>query len=377
MSGMELREYRIDDLVIPDFSIRKCSPEMMNKLKMSIGEHGYIEPIVVNTVNNHVVGGRMRLEALKDLGYTTVYAVPVTIRIPEKEIACAVALDKVLFDWDEKGLQNALYEISMCPINFLALTGFGKNEIKNLKQEEAKIGFDGKYKIIRADPRRGTKIREGDLFHLGRHRLLCGNCTSENDLDRLMEGIKADMVFTDPPFLKHYESDEWYENPLFEKHIKDAHVFVMYDDENIIRYLKSSRLHFVEFFVADFGFPALIGDKDYLQHILISHETFGSPVEPDTEAEDFNSVVKMRYRGTLEEERTIHFQQKSVSFVQLFIDKYAQHNVLDIFGGSGTTLLACEHSGKTCYMTEIEPRFCQLIIERWEKMTGKKAEKVK
>ncbi len=372
MGHMEIKEYRIEDLVIPSYSLRKSSSEMMNRLKMSIGEFGYIDPIVVNTVNNHVVSGRMRLEALKDLGYTTVNAINVTIKIPEKEMACAVALDKVSFNWDEKALVETLGQINKSPVDFLALTGFEKREIENFKLADEKKGFEGRHKIVNDNPRAGTGIRVGDMFQLGSHRLLCGSCTSQKDLDRLLDGKKADTVFTDPP----YDFTEWFEKPLLERYIKDAHVFVMYDDENLMKYLRSSKLHFVEFFVADFGFSALVNDRDNLQHILISHETCGEPAKPNEMAEQFNSVIKMKYRGTLEDEKTIHFQQKSVSFVQLFIDKYAQHTVLDLFGGSGTTLLACENSGKSCYMTELEPRFCQLIIDRWEKMTGKKAVKV-
>ena len=368
---MEIKEYGIEELVAPDYSLREYSSEMMNRLKMSIGEFGYIDPIVVNTVNNHVISGRMRLEALKDLGYKSVKAITVTIKIPEKEMACAVALDRVSFEWDEKALKNTLERINESPVDFLALTGFCKKEIEDFKLKDEKKGFEGRHKIVNVNPLEGTQIRAGDLFRLGEHRLLCGSCTSKEDLDRLMDGRKADMVFTDPP----YDFTEWFEKPLLENYIKDAHVFVMYDDENLMKYLRSSKLQFVEFFVADFGFSALVNNRDNLQHILVSHETAGNPARPNNEAEEFNSIIKMKYRGTLEEEKTIHFQQKSVSFVQLFIDKYAQHTVLDLFGGSGTTLLACENSGKACYMTELEPRFCQLIIDRWEKMTGKKAVK--
>ena len=369
---MEIREYSTEELVSPDYSLREYSSEIMNKLKMSIGEFGYIDPIVVNTVNNHVISGRMRLEALKDLGYKSVQAITVTIKIPEKEMACAVALDKVSFKWDEKALNETLERINKSPVDFLALTGFDKKEIEGFNLKDEKRGFEGRHKIVNDNPQSGTQIRVGDLFQLGRHRLLCGSCTSQEDLDLLMDGKKADTVFTDPP----YDFTEWFEKPLLERYIKDAHVFVMYDDENLMKYLRSSKLHFVEFFVADFGFAALVNDRDNLQHILISHETAGNPEPPNNGAEEFNSVIKMKYRGTLEEEKTIHFQQKSVSFVQLFIDKYAKHTVLDLFGGSGTTLLACENSGKDCCMTELEPRFCQLIIDRWEKLTGKKAVKV-
>ena len=106
----------------------------------------------------------------------------------------------------------------------------------------------------------------------------------------------------------------------------------------------------------------------------MSHETKGEPFRPDISSDDFNSIIKMKYRGTLDDDRTGHFHQKSIAFIQLFIEKYAVRNVLDIFGGSGSTLIACERSGKNCFMMEMEPSYCQMIIDRWEAATGKQAE---
>ena len=148
----------------------------------------------------------------------------------------------------------------------------------------------------------------------------------------------------------------------------------MNDDVNTVRYLKNSTFCFEEFFIADFGFAALVNNRPNLQHILVSHEIKGDPFRPDISSDDFNSIIKMKYRGTLDEDRTGHFHQKSVAFIQLFIEKFAKRNVLDVFGGSGSTLIACEQAGKCCFMMEMEPSYCEMIIDRWETSTGKEAE---
>ena len=211
-----------------------------------------------------------------------------------------------------------------------------------------------------------------DMFKLGDHRLMCGDATSSEMAAELMGGVKADLIFTDPP----YDFDDSLYNHVLDENLEDGHVFIMNDDVNMVRYLKNSSFRFEEFYVADFGFAALMNNRPNLQHILVSHETKGDPYRPDVSGEDFTSIIKMKYRGTLDDDRTSHFHQKSIAFMQLFIEKFAVRRVLDIFGGSGSTLLACENAGKACYMMELEPEFCQLIIDRWEAATGRKAERI-
>ena len=150
----------------------------------------------------------------------------------------------------------------------------------------------------------------------------------------------------------------------------------MNDDVNMVKYLKNSKFDFEEFFVADFGFAALINNRAHLQHIIVSHETKGNPRQPVETEDEFTSIIKMKYRQTLDDDRTEHFHQKSIAFIEPFIEKYAIENVLDIFGGSGSTLLACEKAGKNCFMMEYEIPFCQMIIDRWENATGQKAVKI-
>lgn len=374
---MNMVKMNLDQLVIPEWYAGKESDHQMGKLKTSIGEFGYIQPIIVNTVNNHVVNGVRRLEALRDLGFTEAEVVTVTIKIEQKEAACAVLINKLHFDWEPEKLERLLNMINDSPVDFLKLTGFDSAELDSMNLQEAGKGFSGGShwilgKTYDSAPRHKFDIKAGDLFRLGDHRLLCGDATSSEMAALLMDGEKADLVFTDPP----YDFDDSLYNHVLDENLENGHVFIMNDDANTVRYLRNSNFSFEEFFVADFGFAALMNNRPNLQHILLSHETKGDPYRPEVTGEDFNSIIKMKYRGTLDDDRTSHFHQKSIAFIQLFIEKYACRKVLDIFGGSGSTLLACENAGKACYMMELEPEFCQLIIDRWEAATGKTAERI-
>ena len=376
---MELVRMKIEDLIIPDWYPKQDSEVMMRKLRTSLGEYGYLVPVVVNKLNNHVVSGAKRIEALKDMGETEIDVVFTILKLPEKEIACSLALNKIDFEWDEEKLKSVLETIDASPIDFLKLSGFTSEEIKglNVKRNDQKGVFNGKdHWILKRSYQGKTEeefdIKRGDIFQLGNHRLMCGDSTNMDNVKQLMNGVKADMVFTDPP----YDFTESLYNSILYENVEDAHVFIMNDDVNMVKYLKKSQFDFEEFYVADFGFAALINNHAHLQHIIVSHETKGNP-RPAIESEnDITSIVKMKYRQTLDDDKTEHFHQKSIAFIQLFIDKYAVENVLDIFGGSGSTLLACEKSGKNCFMLEYEVPFCQMIIDRWENATGQKAVKI-
>ena len=367
----------LDSLAIPEWYSKTDNEFEMNKLKSSIGEFGYIVPIIVNSENNHVIDGVKRLKALKELGYKEAYVKTLDIKIEQKEQVCSVLLNNITFEWDKYKLKNLLNLINDTNVDFIKLTGFSTKEINAMELDEKKKGFEnGKHALLKkiyvAPPKHKFDIKNGDIFALGEHRLMCGDSTNGEMVSKLMGGEKVDCIFTDPP----YSFNESLYNHILDENIDDGHIFTMNDDVNIIKYLKNSTFEFKEFYVADFGFAALVNNRPNLQHILVSHETKGNVMNVDVTSEDFNSIIKMKYRETLDEDKTSHTQQKSVEFIRLFISRFAKKNVLDIFGGSGSTLIACEKEGKKCFLMEMQPDFCQLIIDRWETLTGKVAEKL-
>ena len=253
--------------------------------------------------------------------------------------------------------------------NNVQKTLFGET-INNITDNTVK---DKKHDIIDLeDPTIQVDVDKGDLFQLGNHRLICGDGMDKNVLETLMNDVKADTVFTDPP----YDLTECAYNDIVKDYSENANVFIMNDDRDAVEYLKESELEFVQFIIADFMFTLPRNNRPYLQHIIMTHETNGDAQHCRNLNKGIRSIIRMKYRGFLNDDIRIHKHQKSIDFVKIVLEHYAVTNVLDIFGGGGTTLIACEELDLNCFMVEIEPRYVQGIIDRWENYTGKKAVKL-
>lgn len=211
-----------------------------------------------------------------------------------------------------------------------------------------------------------TKAKRGDLYILGPHRLLCGDALNDADVDRLMSGALADTVFLDPSyeFTEHQKLIK-----QLERASKDAHIFVMHSDDGLVDYLRHSPFRFKRFFACIIPFASPRGNDPYLRHILISHEEYGAARKHINRHDSFSSVLKIEYRHTIHGER-IHAHQKAVKDIKPFLRHYGGNSVMDLFGGSGTTLLAAAECGITCYMMEFDPVNIDLIINRYESTTG-------
>lgn len=182
---MEIHKVPINTLTSPDWNPRQITEEELTKLETSLKEFGYIEPIIVNDVNNHIVGGNQRCKALKQLGYEEVDVVYVHIEDLAKEKACNVALNKISGDWDNDKLQVVLEEIELSPID-ISLTGFDEIELTEMEIHEDPSMEDIVEDDYEVDDEIETDIQHGDLFRLGNHYLLCGDSTLEADVEKLL-----------------------------------------------------------------------------------------------------------------------------------------------------------------------------------------------
>ena len=201
---MDIRDINIQELNAAHYNPRKdLQPGDAEYIKLynSIEEFGYIDPIIWNEVTGRVVGGHQRLKILQAKGLTTV-KVSVVNLTEEKEKALNVALNKISGDWDEAKLAALLYGMDF---DAQELTGFDQDEIDDIiaeyidaEQEEAEDDdFDLDAGI---DNARDTTIREGDIIGLGRHRLICGDSTDPKTFEKLLGGVVADFILTDPPY---------------------------------------------------------------------------------------------------------------------------------------------------------------------------------
>lgn len=369
-TSLQIINQPIDQLHAYERNPRK-NDEVVNKMKDCIREFGFRIPIVAQS-DGTIVDGHLRYKAAKALGYTEV---PVVLAddLSDAQIKAfrLVANQSANWaDWDEDLLKLELEDLKQLDFD-LDLTGFDTASLEELLAEESKSDIEeDDFDTERAIRETETIIsKPGDIWILGRHRLMCGDATNRTQVAKLMNGFKVDTVFTDPP----YDFTECRYADNIKAFSEDANVFVMNNDLNMLRYLKKSELDFRKFFVADLYIATPQGREPYLSHILVSHEKNGNGKGNKNLHDGLRSIIRMNYRGNLNEERTIHKHQKSIKFISTFLAHYQATSVLDLFGGSGSTLIACEDFEIPCFMMEIEPLYVDVIIQRWQQETGEHA----
>lgn len=241
--------------------------------------------------------------------------------------------------------------------------------------------FDMTEELDIVDTKSDITVKTGDLFQLGRHRLLCGDCTIKENIDLLMNGKKADMVFTDPPYgisivgkngkiggdglaknqkYKPIKNDDTTETAeKFYKLIKDCKKIILFGGNYYLSFLPNGNW--------------LIWDK-------LKKNNFADGEMCWTNIKTSLKIYRYLWNGMIrcEKETRVHPTQKPVSMLSEIINDFSNKNeiILDGFLGSGSTLIACEHTNRICYGMEIEPHYCSVIINRWQKYTNKKAIKI-
>lgn len=316
-----------------------------------------IRKIIIDE-NNEILGGNKRFFALKKLGYK---------EIPDEWVDQVIDLteeQKKEFIVKDNSHWGSEWDVDMLEEWGVDFDAWGVGDIKWDEENEALEAKEDGYEI---PDEIETDIVLGDLFEIGEHKLLCGDSTDNDNAYKLMSSLKADMVFTDPPY--DFEDNSTYAD-ILSRYTENAHIFVMHDDAGLLDYLKSSRLNFKRFFVANFGFASPRGNDPYLRHILISHEENGKPIKHQNMHDGLSSIIKMDYRGNLKDEKTEHKHQKSIEFISNFINHYSLQKglILDIFAGSGSTMVASHQLNRKCYAMELDPKYCQVIIDRMKKI---------
>jgi len=370
----------------PRKDLQPGDPEY-EKLKRSMQEFGYVEPIVWNKHTGNIVGGHQRYKVLLEMGLQEVDCVVVDLD-ETKEKALNLALNKIQGDWDYLKLEDLLQELNTGEFD-IELTGFDMDEIEELMAQ-----FHVPEEIIEdevPEPPKEPITKPGDLWILGRHRLLCGDATKKEDVERLMDGKKADMVFTDPPYGMKLDTDyskmqgNGRKGKTYSKVIGDNEDF----SEDLINTIFDNFNYCKEIFLwgVDYYFDLIPGFKK--GNLIVWDKTLQTNGDAD-----YNSEFELLWTKNRHKKEVIHFNwfryfglsaqdiktrvhptQKPLQVITPFIEKYSDEdsNIVDLFGGSGSTLIACEQLNRACYMMEIDPVYCDVIIRRWENFTGQKA----
>lgn len=405
---------------------RKISKEHLHKLVESIKENpemmGLREILVVedpSKADNYIViGGNMRLTALKKLDYKEA-PVKIIKDATIEQLKAYIIKDNVSGgEWDEELLKQD-WDIDQLNDWGLDDLDFTVNEEKQAKEDD----FDADKDNIE------TKVKNGELWQLGRHYLKCGDATNEEDYKDLLGDKQADLIVTDPPYNVDIESADG--NKIMNDKMKEDKFidFLSTCFKNMNKYLKPSRSFYIwclnglgfeqacknaEFQIRQwliwYKSTFILGWADYLKQYEVClygwkngkeghyfrYGTIQTNVLKDDEL-DFDTMKKEDMKKLLKsifENNDIqkdifeyakpvrslgHPTSKPVPMIGKLINNSSEVNniVLDVFGGSGSTLIACEELDRICYMMELDPKYCDLIIARWEKLTGEKAKKIK
>ena len=359
---------------IKPYSNNPRKKQNITKVVNSIKEFGFQQPIVVDK-KNIIIVGHSRYEAGKELGLDKVPVIIADLS-PVKAKAYRIADNRINQDseWDFSKLKLEFKDISKLDFNLDSL-GFEKNELDDLIIDEVK-GFTDDDAV--PDKPKKPKSKLGEIYQLGHHRLMCGDATKEEDVNKLMNDKKADMVFTDPPYGINLNTDYSTMGNKSKKHrpiYGDNKKFNYFDlgcDEQFWfggDYYVDTLPKNGSWFVWD-KYPTDQNDK-----------RFGSAFEMIwSKQKHKRSIYRIMSLNVGHYKREIiqHPTQKPSDLLSKIIDKYSKKNniILDLFGGSGSTLIACEKTNRNCYMMEIDPIYVDVIIKRWEDYTGKSSKKI-
>ena len=387
---MNIEKKNVKDLLPADYNPRKDlkpgDPEY-EKLKRSIEQFGYVEPVIWNEKTGRVVGGHQRLKVLTDMGITEVDVVVVDMDT-EKEKALNIALNKISGEWDTEKLALVIADLQGTDFD-VSLTGFDPEELEDLFRDDVKGGVKEDDFDVEAELKKPTFSKAGDLWMLGEHRLFCGDSTKPETFDLLMNGTKANLVVTDPPYNVDYKgsagkikndsmAEDQFEQFLLAAYQQmeaamadDASIYVFHSDSHGLAFRKAFE---------EAGFY-LSGCCIWKKQSLVLGR---SPYQWQHEPVLFGWKKKGKHQWyTGRKESTIwefdkpkknkdHPTMKPIALVSYPIMNSTMTGclVLDPFGGSGSTLIACEQTGRVCYTVELDEKFCDVIVRRYIEQVG-------
>ena len=379
-------EYKATGELIPYVNnSRTHSEEQVQQVAASIKEFGFTNPILIDDEGG-IIAGHGRLLAAQLCGIAEVPTITLEGLTEAQRKAYVIADNQLALNagWDLDALKVEIDRLTELDFD-IDLLGFDDDMLAGLMEDEPAEGLTDEDEVpeLEDDP----VTVEGDVWVLGKHRLMCGDSTSIDAVDKLMDGNKADMVFTDPPYGVSYQSNMRTKSDKFDV-IKNDDVFL--DVAPIIEACSTGWVFvwtswkvltkWVEMFDG-FGYPTnqIIwfkgggGIGDLKKTFLSDYETAlvwhrGAELT----GKRIGSVWKVDKDGS---SSYVHPTQKPVALPEEAIDKTTRqgNSVLDLFGGSGSTLIACEKTNRYCRMMELDPKYCDVIVKRWQDFTGEEA----
>jgi DNA modification methylase len=382
------KEFRkISELHNWEHNPRTITKEGLERLKKQITKLGQYKPLLI-TKDGTVLGGNMRLKAYQELGVKELWVSVVDAPTEEKKIEYALSDNDRVGKYEGDQLSDLIGNFPDVEWNDYAV---------DLKEPELVSDIMDRYSETEEDEPPAVEEGEadsklGEVYTLGRHRLMCGDATKIEDVNKLMDGKKADMVFTDPPYGMDLDTDysSLNNNPQFveEKHLKSmqgnkyakvigdnkdydpTHLFTMFPDVKEM-FLWGGDYYSERLPLKNEG-SWIVWDKRNENEML--DKMFGSQFELCwSKNRHKREIARIQWAGVFGTEKEFdhkrhHPTQKPIALSAWFLNKYSEKdwNVVDLFGGSGSTLIACEQTNRTCFMMELDPHYCDVIRKRYE-----------
>ena len=359
----------IQDLIPYARNSRTHSEAQVAQIAASIREFGWTNPILLDGENG-IIAGHGRVMAAQKLGETEVPTIELGHMTDAQKRAYIIADNKLALNagWDDEMLALELSDLQDAGYD-LGLTGFDDDEISKLFPEKVNEGLTDEDEAPPVPEEPKTKL--GDIYQLGNHRLMCGNSTFIDDVEKLMQGVYPDLVHTDPPYGMNAVS----KSSVLKKNYKtdilgDDTPDVAKDAFNLIYGLYPDAKHI--WWGANYYCSALPDSECW----LVWDKDNGQSDQTDCELAwaNFRSVVR-QFTKASEKTNRVHPTQKPVALMEWIIKRFklSAKTIADYFGGSGSTLIAAEKNGIQAFIMEYDPKFCDVIVKRWEDFTGKKA----
>ena len=386
----DLQLVAADQLIPYINNARTHSPEQINKLRSSLREFGFVNPVIIDRDYN-VIAGHGRLEAAKAEGITEVPCVFADYLTPAQKKAYILADNRMAMDagWDEEMLRVEI-EALQAEVFDVGLTGFDETEIADLFADSTDSEVKDDDFDLTAALEKASFAERGDVWTLGRHRLVCGDATDPNDMNLLMDGKKANLLLTDPPYGVSFTSSSGLSIKNDSLKDEEFYRFLLSAFQNVVVHMESGGaayvfhadtegLNFRKAFV-DAGFhlagvciweknSLVLGRSDYQwQHEPVLYGFLQNGKHPWYSDRKQTTIWKF----DKPKRSNNHPTSKPLDLLGYPIGNSTQENaiVVDPFGGSGSTLMACEQLGRICCMMELDEKYASVILRRYVEDTG-------
>jgi DNA modification methylase len=404
-SGLTVEQVPLDQLRPDPANPRRISDEELDSLERSLRQFGFVQPVLARREDGTVIGGHQRLVAARRLGLQTVPVSWLDLSVEQARVL-GLALNKISGSWDEQLLARLLSDLQTSPEADLTFSGFGEGEVRDLlrsleTREKRERAEDFDLDSALEEATRTPRTKPGDLWALGEHRLLCGDATKPEDVERLLGGTQAAMAFTDPPYnvslgdhggqgrgqrRRRIANDSL--DPLaWETFVRAwARSLLAGVDGALYVCMSSKELPLVSRVLAEEGghwSDTIIWHKD---RFVLGRADYQRAYEPiwygwregashhwcgDRDQDDVWEIARPS-------DAPLHPTMKPLSLMERAISNSSTvaDLILDPFLGSGSTLIACERTGRVCDGIELDPIYAEVALRRWERFSGLDAERV-